>query len=95
MNPKRLKRNGLFGKIPDGAKYVGRPSRYGNPYKVTECRNAAEAVAMFYRDLIDGKLRISVDDVKKDLRGLDLVCHCKLDAPCHADILLRIANGGE
>jgi hypothetical protein len=26
------------------------------------------------------------------LRGRDLVCWCPLDAPCHADVLLEIAN---
>lgn len=26
------------------------------------------------------------------LRGLDLACWCPLDEPCHADVLLRIAN---
>ena len=26
------------------------------------------------------------------LRGKDLACWCNLDAPCHADILLEIAN---
>jgi hypothetical protein len=28
------------------------------------------------------------------LRGRDLACWCKLDEPCHADVLLRLANGG-
>lgn len=27
-----------------------------------------------------------------ELRGKDLACWCKLDAPCHADVLLEIAN---
>lgn len=26
------------------------------------------------------------------LRGRDLVCWCPLDAPCHADVLLELAN---
>lgn len=26
------------------------------------------------------------------LRGKDLVCWCPLDQPCHADLLLEIAN---
>lgn len=26
------------------------------------------------------------------LRGRDLACWCSLDAPCHADVLLEIAN---
>lgn len=28
----------------------------------------------------------------RQLRGKDLACWCSLDMPCHADILLRIAN---
>ena len=34
----------------------------------------------------------------EELRGKDLVCFCGLDAPCHADIWLELANddiGGE
>jgi len=27
-----------------------------------------------------------------DLRGKDLVCWCPLDKPCHADVLLQLAN---
>lgn len=27
-----------------------------------------------------------------DLRGKDLACWCPLDQPCHADVLLEIAN---
>jgi hypothetical protein len=28
----------------------------------------------------------------RDLRGGDLACWCRLDQPCHADVLLEIAN---
>lgn len=28
----------------------------------------------------------------KDLKGKNLACYCSLDKPCHADILLEIAN---
>jgi hypothetical protein len=30
-----------------------------------------------------------------DLRGKNLACWCSLDQPCHADVLLRLANEGE
>jgi len=30
--------------------------------------------------------------VRAELGGKDLACWCRLDAPCHADVLLRIAN---
>jgi hypothetical protein len=36
----------------------------------------------------------TVDDVRTELRGKNLACWCSLDGPCHADVLLRIANGG-
>lgn len=31
--------------------------------------------------------------VRETLRGKNLACWCALDAPCHADVLLEIANG--
>ena len=35
----------------------------------------------------------SVDDVRRELAGKNLACWCALDQPCHADVLLEIANG--
>jgi hypothetical protein len=39
------------------------------------------------------------DDMRKrardELSGKDLACWCPLDQPCHADVLLEIANGGD
>lgn len=29
-----------------------------------------------------------------ELRGKNLACWCPLDQPCHADVLLELANGG-
>lgn len=29
----------------------------------------------------------------EELRGHDLACWCPLDQPCHADVLLELANG--
>lgn len=33
--------------------------------------------------------------LRRDLAGKDLMCWCPLDQPCHADVLLELANGGE
>ncbi len=49
------------------------------------------AVWMFRRwlgELPDTKLRLAV----AMFRGKDLACWCPLDQPCHADVLLKIAN---
>lgn len=33
------------------------------------------------------------DEIRDSLCGRDLACWCPLDQPCHADVLLEIANG--
>jgi hypothetical protein len=35
------------------------------------------------------------EDIRAELRGKDLACWCPLDQPCHADVLLEIANRDE
>jgi hypothetical protein len=54
--------------------------------------NRAEAVARFERDLMAARLACAVDDVRRELAGRDLACWCPEDEPCHADVLLRVAN---
>lgn len=34
----------------------------------------------------------TIEDIKDELRGKDLICFCPINTPCHADILLEIAN---
>jgi hypothetical protein len=34
----------------------------------------------------------SLADMRRDLAGRNLACWCKLGAPCHADVLLELAN---
>lgn len=36
--------------------------------------------------------RPSVERIRAKLAGKNLACWCPLDQPCHADVLLRIAN---
>lgn len=37
----------------------------------------------------------SVEEIRAELAGKDLACWCDLDTPCHADVLLEIANSPE
>lgn len=75
--------------IPQGAVYVGRPTKWGNPFK--EGRDGTrEEVITKYADWLDGMMfnnRLDLDE----LAGKDLVCWCA-PLPCHADILLELAN---
>ena len=52
----------------------------------------AEAVRRYREDLLAGRLAVTVEDVRLELRGRDLACYCPLTEPCHADVLLDIAN---
>jgi hypothetical protein len=80
-------------RLPDGAVTVARPGRYGNPHKVIPYgpNTAAEAVDLYERDLLAGKLPISIDEAR-GLAGKDLACWCPPGQPYHADVLLRIAR---
>ncbi len=97
--PKRIQRKRTKGwKMPEGAVYVGRPTKWGNPYVVDEHQSAAEAVRG-YRWLVTHGMKWDHLNVIKppmdriaDLRGRDLACWCPLDRPCHADVLLAMAN---
>jgi hypothetical protein len=35
---------------------------------------------------------IKIQDIKYHLKGRNLICWCDLKQPCHADVLLKIAN---
>lgn len=78
-------------KLPANAMSVARPSKWGNPFKVGEvAEDAAEAVAMF-RDWMTAPYQQNQPD-PAELRGKSLACWCKLGDPCHADVLLELAN---
>jgi hypothetical protein len=83
---------------PEGAVNVARPTKWGNPIKVIAPRTAEgawawkAAVRIYERMLRSGELPVSTKDVKAELRGKDLACYCPLDRPCHADVLLKVAN---
>jgi hypothetical protein len=86
--------------LPEGARYVGRPSRWGNPYVFERSSlqkgrvlvtSPAEAVRRYETDLFADPDRRA--EARRLLAGRDLACYCPLDGPCHADVLLRAANG--
>lgn len=72
------------------AVYIGRGSKYGNPY-VIDRDGTREEVVEKYRKYIEGYPEL-IALVKRNLRGKNLVCYCAPKS-CHGDILLEIANG--
>ena len=79
------------GGMPSGAVYVGRPGKWGNPYRGSECAGGdAEAVECF-RVLVESEPE-TVAEIQAELKGKPLACWCSLSKPCHADVLAEIAN---
>lgn len=79
----------LSAEIPAGAVYVGRPSKFGNPIHL-QSERGRESVLQRYEDWLMTQPEL-LAAARAELRGKDLVCHCA-PKPCHADILMRIAN---
>lgn len=91
MTPKRIQRKRTRGwRMPDNTVYVGRPTKWGNQF-VMQDKETREDVVQAYANLIDPA---TATLIKQELRGKDLACWCPLDQPCHADVLLEIANSG-
>jgi hypothetical protein len=114
--------------MPPGARYVGRPTKFGNPFEVRPLRDgrwqvidvadrsaglreepqimpdrwAASVFAVRFYELHTGPMGLyewdDVGEVRRELAGRNLACWCPLvDAdghpwPCHADVLLELAN---
>ena len=81
-------------KMPPNTVYVGRPTKWGNPWGVTHICSAEQAVAN-YREWVGACNYLSTIDLARvtaELRGKNLACWCSLLDVCHADVLLEIAN---
>ena len=134
MTPQRIQRKRTKGwKSPANTIYVGRPTKWGNPFRVVQMSDGEwsvktdgsewcteilikfghavypskesaikDAVAMYGYWLIPyehgdnmSKFYISISNLEEaiqNLKGKNLSCFCPLDQPCHADILLKLAN---
>lgn len=102
MEPIRIQRSRQHKQIsPNGLPivYVGRPSKFGNPFKIggeyegekgfVEIKTKEECVNLF--SFLVG-LGCQMNEYLHELKGKNLSCWCKIGEPCHADILLEIAN---
>ena len=130
--PQRIQRRRTKGwRMPDGACYVGRPTKWGAPFRVFGRNEYLYSNASHRRSILspwviwdhdqdiihnpatpqmavdhyrrwvlhkfDGDARVipcpfTLKELRLELRGHDLCDWCALDAPCHADVLLALAN---
>lgn len=78
--------------MPANTVYVGRPTRWGNPYKVTEY-SRKDAIKL-YEQWLRNELKL-FPGLLDPLKGKNLACFCSLDEPCHADVILKILKETE
>ena len=68
--------------------YIGRPSKWGNPYEICEGCTREQAIEK-YRTYILTNPRLLADI--EELRGKVLGCWCH-PKPCHGDVLIELLN---
>ena len=73
--------------VPDGATYIGRGSRWGNPFVIGRDGNRKEVITKFKEYAIE---RLEVDrNWLVPLVDKDLICFCAPLA-CHGDVLIEM-----
>ncbi len=68
--------------------YVGRPSKWGNPFVIGRDGTRSEVIAKYRAWIVKQPDPMASLD---ELRGRNLVCWCAPHA-CHADVLIELAN---
>lgn len=88
MKPKRIQLSRKKGwKMPPNTIKVDRTTMWGNPFTVAEF--GREGAIAKYREMMESRACLKL---RRDLRGKNLACWCRLDQPCHADVILELAN---
>ena len=87
--------------MPANTIKIDRSTKWGNPFVVGKDGTRAECIEL-YKCFVAGNAATKRKDVLAsrelvassayELRGKNLACWCPMDGPCHADILLKIAN---
>src|SRR5687767_9868386 len=86
----------------DDAVFVGPGTKWANPFKkpdVESLRGEPDVEAIYRRggwraaaNLLYSEHLREEGLNPRELRGKDLICTCKLTDPCHADVLIELAN---
>lgn len=109
---KRIQRKRTKGfKMPENTIYVGRPTKWGNPFKITELVTREKAVEFYKECILNNTMAYYYfDEIYATemynhfkyisehlylLKGKNLACFCPLDKPCHVDVLIELLNKTE
>jgi hypothetical protein len=72
--------------IPADAVFIGRPSKWGNPFRIGVHGTRAEVIKK-YENWI--RIQPQLMNSLHELQDKTLVCYCK-PLPCHGDILIKL-----
>ena len=95
---KRIQRKRTKGwRMPPNTVYVGRPTVWGNEFchediDGSPCDHKLCLITYKTYWTNESVNYSNPDFIKRKLKGKNLACWCPLDQPCHADVLLEIAN---
>lgn len=104
---RRIQRKRIKGwKMPPNTVYVGRPTKWGNPWTVEKYwdagysgseQTAAQHCVDAFRAWLEGRDHWAHGELKPipdlaELRGKNLACWCPLDQPCPADVLIKLCQ---
>lgn len=73
------------------AVYIGRGSKWGNPFVIGKDGNRQEVIEK-YKEYILGNASLLAD--LHEIKNKDLVCFCA-PQPCHGDVLIFLANNNQ
>jgi len=79
--------------------YIGRGLRYYPELKCSKWHNPfpvkkygrEKAISLFEAYITTGDGKHLLNDLH-ELRDKKICCHCKIDEPCHGDILIKLVN---
>lgn len=107
MTPQRVQQSHTH-ETPENAVCVARPTKWGNPFLLGDVGRSFPSLTITQRQgfvvnqfkdlLASARLREkhnypSDEEIRAELRGKDLACYCPPSMPCHADVLITVANG--
>lgn len=68
--------------------YIGRPSKWGNPFQIGRDGNREQVIEKYHQWILKNPDLLAC---LPELKGMVLGCWCK-PLPCHGDVLIELAN---
>jgi hypothetical protein len=84
--------------MPINTVKVDRTTKWGNPFRIGDIHPKCghpmrlDDTVELFRERIGRGPPFDIDQIRAELRGRNLGCWCPPGQPCHADVLLRVAN---